>query len=462
MRLTALALALLLFQPVLADTGRVNVSDNPPRLVVASTAEPDRIWPEFSGGEPKEATVKLNLSGVGDPSFTFEPQDTVFVMDRSGSMAGSDPAFLRVVATQKYVDGMIAPDRGCVVSFADKAALVNDRGLSSDYTSIKDDLATVGYSSGTNLEAALSAATKELETHGQTGKMQLAILLTDGIPDPPEANVSMATVQRILDRHVMLYTIGLGEDLDESLLVWLANITGGRYYHAKTASELEAIYLGISNGFKNYTAAMDIMVHEVLAPGVHLVPGSAQPLQESSGKIPVSGGNLTYLDWRVPALNLSQKWTASYRVTVTGAGSQPLRANRTSFGNDSARLDYINWSGKRQVDPLPAVELTGILPLPPPPPAFMPPTAPPPPPPPPPPPLLPVYSPAVPVAVQPSMVMVTQSSPPIYVFAPLLGLGAGRLLQKVKPHKLRGMGMASPKSRRHVRELVKEREKHEF
>jgi hypothetical protein len=68
----------------------------------------------------------------------------------------------------------------------------------------------------------------------------------------------------------------------------------------------------------------------------------------------------------------------------------------------------------------------------------------------------------MPVAVQPSIIMVSQSSPPLYVFAPLLGLGAGRLLQKVRPTRLRGMGIVSPHNRRQVRELVKEREKHEF
>jgi hypothetical protein len=458
----ALALAILVQIPAGALSGRLSVGENPPRIDILSSASPDRIWPEGVGGEPGEARVSIELAGAGDPSFTFEPQDTVFVMDRSGSMAGNDPGFLRVVATQKYVERMIPPDRGCVVSFADAASLVNGHGLSSDYARIKADLATVGYSSGTNLDAALSAATAELESHGAQGKMQLEILLTDGIPDPPEANVTLATVQRIQDRGVMLYTIGLGADLDESLLKWLANLTGGVYYHASSAAELEEIYLNISNGFKNFTAAIGMRVHEVLAPGVHLVPGSASPEPAATGSLPSGDGDLTFIDWSVPRLNLSQAWSASYRVTLAAAGWTPLRANRAVYGNSSARLDYVDWSGSLREDPLPELELCGILPVPPPPPAFLPPAAAPPPPPPPPPPLLPVYSPAMPVAVQPSIVMVSQSSPPLYVFAPLLGLGAGRLLQKVRPTRLRGMGIVSPHNRRQVRELVKEREKHEF
>jgi hypothetical protein len=160
------ALAVILPLPGGAVLGRLSVGENPPRIEMTSSVAPDRIWPEGSGGEPSEARVDMGLVAAGDPSFTFEPQDTVFVMDRSGSMAGNDPGFLRVVATQSYIDRMLAPDRGCVVSFADTATLVNGHGLSSDYARIRADLATVGYSSGTNLEAALSAATAELESRG--------------------------------------------------------------------------------------------------------------------------------------------------------------------------------------------------------------------------------------------------------------------------------------------------------
>jgi len=454
----AILLATLLVLPVSASTGRVNVGAQPPRLDVDSSVSPDRIWPAGSGGDPSEARVDISLEGAGEPSFTFEPQDTVFVMDRSGSMAGSDPDFLRVVATQKYVDRMIWPDRACVVSFADGAGLVNGHGLSSDYTAIKADLATVGYSSGTNLEAALSCATAELESRGDRSKMLLGILLTDGIPDPPEANVTPATVQRMVDRGVVLYTIGLGNDLDEPLLRWLADRTGGAYFHALTASELEAIYLNISRGFKNYTAGEDIRVCEVLSPGVRPVPGSVSPAPDGAATVEVASGSLTLLNWTVAALNLSQCWSASYRVVCDGAGEVDLRWEGRG-GEPGARVEYTDWSGGTATVPLPGLRLTVIRPVPPPPPAFLPPPAPPPPPPPPPPPLLPTYAPPVPVAVQPGVVILTQPSPPVYLFAPFIGLGAGRLLQKMGPTRMRGMGVASPRNRRTIRQKLKERDK---
>ena len=457
----AMALIVLLPLPGAATSGRLTVGDNPPRIDIRSSVAPEAIWPEGSGGEPGEAQVSIGLAAAGDPSFTFEPQDTVFVMDRSGSMELSDPAFIRVTATQKYVDMMVHPDQGAVVSFADNATLVGDH-VGGNYSAIKKALATVRYASGTNFESAISAATDELLLHGNRSHKWIEILLTDGIPEPAGANLTPATAMRTAQANITVYTIGLGAQLDEPLLQWLAGLTGGTYFHAMSASELEAIYLNISNGYRNFTAGTDIRVREVLSPGVQFVPGSALPWEDASGTIPVPGGELTFIDWTVPRMNLSQSWNATYRVTVSGAGYHPLRANRTAYGDDFARVDHIDWSGQRAVLPLPDMALYGILPIPPPPPAFMPPAVAPPPPPPPPPPLLPVYSPAVPVAVQPNIIMVTQSSPPLFVFAPLLGLGAGRLLQKVKPTKLRGMGMVSPKNRRKVRELVRERDKHEL
>ena len=441
--------------------GRVNVGDYPPHLDISSSMSPDSVWPEGSGGDPKQAEIGISLTGAGEPSFTFEPQDTVFVMDRSGSMAGNDPDFLRVVATQKYVERMIRPDRACVVSFADRAGLVNGHGLSSDYEAIKTDLATVGYSSGTNLEAALSCATAELESRADPSKMQLEILLTDGIPDPPEANVTPATVQRIIDRGITVYAIGLGSDLDEPLLRWLAESTGGKYFHALSAAELEAIYLNISNGFKNYTAAQDIRVCEVLAPGVRPVAGSPEPAPDSISTLSLEGGNLTLINWTFPRLNLSQCWSASYRVSTSGSGLVPVRAN-ASAGPVFARVEYVDWSGNVATVPLPDAALTVIRPVPPPPPAFLPPPAAPPPPPPPPPPLLPTYAPPVPMAVQPGIVVLTQPSPPVYLFAPFIGLGAGRLLQKMRPSRMRGMGVVSPKNRRTIRQRLKERDKNAY
>jgi len=457
----AILLAAMLALPASAASGRVNVGPVPPRLDVASSVSPDRVWPENSGGDPEQARVEISLLGAGEPSFTFEPQDTVLVMDRSGSMAGSDPNFLRVVATQKYVERMIRPDRACVVSFADTAGLVNGHGLSSDYPAIRADLATVGYSSGTNLEAALSCATAELELRGDPSKMQLEILLTDGIPDPPEANVTPATVQRIVDRGITVYTIGLGNDLDEPLLRWLADITGGKYFHATTASELESIYMSISNGFKNYTAAQDIRVRDVLAPGARLVPGSASPAPESIETLPVTGGNLTLVNWTVPRLNLSQGWSASYRVACSGSGEMQLRSNASS-GPVFARAEYVDWSGSLATVPLPDLAVAVVRPVPAAPPAFLPPPATPPPPPPPPPPLLPTYAPPVPVAIQPGVVVLTQPSPPVYLFAPFIGLGAGRILQKMGPHRMRGMGVASPRNRRSIRQRLKERDQNAY
>jgi hypothetical protein len=78
----------------------------------------------------------------------------------------------------------------------------------------------------------------------------LWIVLTDGIwnagSDPQNA-VDVAKANGIT-----IYTIGLGNQLDEPLLQRIASEAGGIYYNAPTSSELQTIYNAIAQDITDY------------------------------------------------------------------------------------------------------------------------------------------------------------------------------------------------------------------
>jgi uncharacterized protein YegL len=70
------------------------------------------------------------------------------------------------------------------------------------------------------------------------------ILLTDGIQTGPGADAARAEAEAIKNAGIVLFVIGLGQDVDAAFLAQIAS--SGRYYFAPTAGELDAIYALIS------------------------------------------------------------------------------------------------------------------------------------------------------------------------------------------------------------------------
>ena len=71
-----------------------------------------------------------------------------------------------------------------------------------------------------------------------------AILLTDG---KSNENQALQMIQKARDKGIEIYTIGLGNQVNEDLLQRLASETGGQYYHIKENIQLGEAYQSILN-----------------------------------------------------------------------------------------------------------------------------------------------------------------------------------------------------------------------
>jgi len=146
-----------------------------------------------------------------------------FIERRKGDRLG-----LILFGTQPYVQAPLTFDRETVRTLLNEAGL----GMAGRATAIGD---------------AVGLSVKRLRERPQ--QQRVAILLTDGANTAGEITPDKAA-ELARAANVRLYTIGIGagstfnrsRDLDEGLLIRMAQQTGGDYFRARNLEELNGIY----------------------------------------------------------------------------------------------------------------------------------------------------------------------------------------------------------------------------
>ena len=171
--------------------------------------------------------------------------EVALVIDSSGSMAWNDPSGLRKVAAKAFVDLLrvdnadpVDNDRAAVVDFDSSAQVF--QSLTSDKVALKAAIDRINSSGGTNLSSGVSAALNEFDLNGRADTSQVIVLLTDGV-----GSYSSSLTSRAADDGVVIFTVGLGNSVSQSLLEAIAAGTDGQYFPVSSASDLEDVFLEI-------------------------------------------------------------------------------------------------------------------------------------------------------------------------------------------------------------------------
>lgn len=142
-----------------------------------------------------------------------------FVARRVGDRIG-----LIMFGSQAYVQTPLTTDHETVIHFLDEAVV----GLAGRDTAIGD---------------AIGLAVKRLRE--RPGTARVLILLTDGANSAGVVN-PLAAARLAAESDIRVHTIGVGRQagrqLDEATLREVAESTGGAYFRARDAAELEQIY----------------------------------------------------------------------------------------------------------------------------------------------------------------------------------------------------------------------------
>jgi hypothetical protein len=119
---------------------------------------------------------------------------------------------------------------------------------------------------GTFLYDAIYTAIQLL--HPEKG-LKTIVVLTDG--DDSGSEMSMEHIIAAASGHNhIIYTIGLGKDVDREILTKIAESTGGHFYRATTPDTLKAIYQQISAVMHSYYV-LTYRSQAIFGRGINLV-----------------------------------------------------------------------------------------------------------------------------------------------------------------------------------------------
>lgn len=189
--------------------------------------------------------------------------DFALLVDTSSSMRSTQgrerPLLAEAVwAGAEFIDALDLPtDRMSVLSFDAEAR--TRLGLSANKAALKVALAGLfgGARVGSRLDHGIALGARVLTGEVDGGypgpvppryqdpeRERVLVVLTDGRAAPREA---LAAARAARDRGVTLYAIGLGPDVDASLLAQIAG-DPSRYFESPSGEDLGAIYRGIARG----------------------------------------------------------------------------------------------------------------------------------------------------------------------------------------------------------------------
>ncbi len=181
--------------------------------------------------------------------------DIVLVMDVSESMKERDVLPSRIEAAKAVAEKFVAQrpnDRIGIVTFAGRSYV--HCPLTTDQVVLREQIRRIAPPEtldGTAIGMGIANAVKRLSD--SDAKSKVAILLADGA-NTVETVPPLDAAQAAQEKGVRIYTIGIGKEIatdnpelrvDVPLLTNIATRTGGQFFRATDAGELEKVYTQI-------------------------------------------------------------------------------------------------------------------------------------------------------------------------------------------------------------------------
>ena len=236
------------------------------------TVQSDRRLVRASRADQRHVLVRLTAPAVRhhDDKPARPGVNVCFVLDRSGSMAGSKLALARY-AVQRALTGLTPQDRFAIVTYDDRIETVAASALATN--AAKHDalvaLQTVDARGSTALHDGWSRGADALKAHLDPASVNRVLLLTDGLANRGETDpaVLSAFAADLRASGVPTSTFGVGADFDEALLQSIADAGGGHFYFIERPEQI-ADYMTGELGELLETVARGVEISVKHAPGL--------------------------------------------------------------------------------------------------------------------------------------------------------------------------------------------------
>ncbi|NIO21420.1 MAG: VWA domain-containing protein [Candidatus Aenigmarchaeota archaeon] len=324
----------------------------PPYLEVDKEANPTELYCE-------ETTITLTVEGKGEACEEHYPVDVVLVFDNSGSMDDDgwddnisdwQPIGDAKIAAKTFVDFLGSNDKLGLVSFNTNAKL--EQGLTFNKNAVKSAIDGMSAGGWTNMSQGIDYGTQELVANGRVDVPWVEVMLSDGnnncgskTPPPDCHQRVLDSVQEAVDNGIVIYTIALGDNANQSLMEDIANLTGGKSYYAPDSEDLEEIYEEIAEEVITTVAGTNVVVIDYLPDYVELnessLPGECE-YNESEREITCELGTV----------NINETLEISFNVYLYQFGY-----NLTNVYPDSG-VEYLNYNETTVFEEFPETYVT--------------------------------------------------------------------------------------------------------
>lgn len=297
-------------------------------------------------------TFKVTLALSAAPDIAANPTDIVLVLDRSGSMAGSPLAnmklgantFIDIIdeATDSTQDGNIGSGSHIgIVSFADDATA--DTQLIASVDTLKDAVDALSAGGSTNHAAAFSKAVELFDPASANAKV--IVMFTDGkttagLPPAPVAAAARAS-------GIIIYCIGLigADGIDVNVLNdWATDPDASHVAVTPDDSDLEDLFADLAANISK-PGATNIVIDDTIHPDFTIV----SLRQPTKGSASMTGTNS--LQWKIDELGVSGNEGASLEFFV----KHTAQTSGTKLVN--ASISYSDTEGNSVTFPTPSVEV---------------------------------------------------------------------------------------------------------
>jgi Mg-chelatase subunit ChlD len=186
------------------------------------------------------------------------PTDVLLAIDLSGSMDNDSktppqPLTSVLLAAQSFVSRLRASDQAGIITFATKANTAQPlthslEQVSGEITKLSIDPKEQNGNTNTG-DALVSALTEMQSSDHSTQARKVVVLLTDGLataPDKDPEGYALQQAQALKDAGVIVYAIGLGEQVNMDFIKQLAS-SPALAYQAVGASDIDLIYQQITS-----------------------------------------------------------------------------------------------------------------------------------------------------------------------------------------------------------------------
>jgi len=256
--------------------------------ILLNSVEYNKIW-TAEIRRPTEADLCSCGSSFAVPTTTVN-FDVVFVIDESGSMQQNDHNNLRVEAAKQFTD-MLATDspknRAAIYGFETSERKILNLTTLNNKEAVKASLNSIHSGGGTNIYSGLQAAVQEIEAYNDC-YTPVIILMTDGQDNSTLTNYT-PLIDRANAKKITVFAIGLGKDVNSTLLRQICDNTGGGvYYYAENSDVLPSI-------FKSANTAIIDYVKDSNGDGIS--DYYAQLLNDGTLRLSNGSGQFKGIDW---------------------------------------------------------------------------------------------------------------------------------------------------------------------